>query len=109
AAGGCRRSMPAQFSQIMTRMLRTLIAAAALVALPLGTPAAQKVAPLAPQDLAQIWDAEHVSPPLPPLLEHDEVERRLKGVVEADPSHIFSERVGESLEGRSINLLSMGS
>ena len=75
----------------------------------LSLPAAQKTPPLAPQDLAQAWDAEHVSPPLPPLLEHAEVERRLQAVAQADPSRIFFERVGSSLEGRSINMVSMGS
>jgi hypothetical protein len=43
-------------------------------------------------DLAQIWDAEHVSPPLPPLLEHDEVERRLQAVAPADPNRFILER-----------------
>ena len=74
----------------------------------LSLPAAQKTPPLAPQDLAQAWDAEHVSPPLPPLLEHAEVERQLQAVAQADPSRIFFERVGSSLEGRSINMVSMG-
>lgn len=71
-------------------------------------PAAQKPVALAPQDLASIWDAEHVSPALPPLLDHDEVVRRLEAVVQADPSRIFLERVGSSAEGRSINMVSMG-
>ena len=30
-----------------------------------------------PSELGAIWDAEHVSPPLPPLLDHKEVVRRL--------------------------------
>ena len=34
-----------------------------------------------PQELARIWDAEHVSPPLPPLLEHAEVVQRLTSAV----------------------------
>ncbi len=88
----------------MADMLRSLIAAALFVFAPL----AQKTPSLTAQDLAQIWDAEHVSPPLPPLLEHDEVERRLQAVAQADPSRIFFERVGSSLEGRSINMVSLG-
>ena len=91
-------------------MFRATIAAAWLLAAPLtlsaGRPA--KVAPVSPQDLARIWDAERVSPPLPPLLEHDEVERRLKAVAEADPNRFIFERVGASLEGRSINMISTG-
>jgi hypothetical protein len=41
-------------------------------------------------------------------LEHDDVERRLQAVAEADPSRTFFERVGASLEGRSINMVSTG-
>jgi hypothetical protein len=107
----------------MSGMFRSIAAAAALLlamrAVPAANPmppaaekpaasAAQKPAALSPQDLAHIWDAEHVSPPLPPLLEHDEVERRLQAVAQADPSRISYERLGSSLEGRSINMVSMG-
>jgi hypothetical protein len=69
---------------------------------------AQRATPLTPHGLAETWDAEHVSPPLPPLLEHGEVERRLRAVAQADPSRIFLEQVGTSVEGRSINMISMG-
>lgn len=55
-----------------------------------------------------MWDAEHVSPPLPLLLEHAEVERRLQAVAQADPSRTFFDRVGSSAEGRSINMVTMG-
>jgi len=68
-----------------------------------------KPAPLTTMELARIWDAEHVSPPLPPLLDHDEVERRLKEVVAADPNRFMLDRAGESLEGRSINMVTVGS
>src|SRR6185503_14972890 len=94
----------------MTRMFRPLIGAllvAAAPALTAGEP--QKPSPLAPQDLARFWDAEHVSPPLPPLLDHEEVERRLQAVSGADPNRFILERVGASLEGRSINLITIGS
>jgi hypothetical protein len=92
----------------MSRMLRSSAAAAFVFAASIAASGAQKAAPLAPQDLAHIWDAEHVSPPLPPLLEHDEVERRLHGIAEADPSGVTFERLGTSLEGRSINMISLG-
>ena len=44
--------------------------------------AGQRGAPasISPQELARIWDAEHVSPPLPPLVDHAEVVRRLECV-----------------------------
>ena len=97
----------------MTRMFRALIVASLIVFAPPVLPALEdgkqaKAVAVAPQDLARIWDAEHVSPPLPPLLEHDEVERRLQAVSQADPSRFILERVGASGEGRSINLLTTG-
>jgi hypothetical protein len=95
----------------MTRMFRALVAAAIVatsVVTTAGATRPQKVAAISPQELARIWDAEHVSPPLPPLLEHDEVERRLKAVAEVDPNRFIFERVGASLEGRSINMVSTG-
>ena len=83
-------------------MLPWSIALALLVAPPARVPS------VAPQELARIWDAEHVSPPLPPLLEHDEVERRMQAVSQSDPSRFIFERVGASLEGRSINMITTG-
>jgi Zinc carboxypeptidase len=76
--------------------------------MPMHARTADKPVPLTPQDLARIWDAEHVSPPLPPLLDHGEVERRLAAVAAADPNRFIFERVGESLEGRSINMITVG-
>ena len=73
-----------------------------------AAPHAQRASPILPQDLAQAWDAEHVSPPLPALLEHDEVERRLQAVAQASPSRISFDRIGSSTEGRSINMVTMG-
>ena len=73
-----------------------------------AAPHAQRVSPITPQDLAQAWDAEHVSPPLPALLEHDDVERRLQSVAQANPSRISFDRIGSSTEGRSINMVTMG-
>jgi hypothetical protein len=84
-----------------------MIAAALLLSVAAaGRPS--KVPPVSPQELARVWDGEHVSPPLPPLLEHDEVERRLQAVSQADPSRFIFERVGASLEGRSINMITTG-
>src|SRR3954452_130911 len=94
----------------MSRMFRRLIAASlAAASLALTTAAPARVPPVAPQDLARIWDAERVSPPLPPLLDHDEVERRLHALSSADPNRFILEQVGASLEGRSINMVTMGS
>lgn len=57
---------------------------------------------LSPQELARIWDAEHVSPPLPPLVNHEEVVRRLEALVRTSSGLIQMDRVGESVEGRAI-------
>ena len=82
-------------------------AAVAIVTTAMLMPAAQRVRSITPQDLAAIWDAERVSPALPPLLDHAEVERRLAAIAQAD-SRFTLERVGTSLEGRSINLMTIG-
>jgi hypothetical protein len=94
----------------MARMFRATIAAVLFVVAPLTWDQGKsaKVLPVLPQELGRIWDAEHVSPPLPPLLEHDEVERRLQAVSRVDPSRFIFERVGASLEGRSINMITTG-
>jgi Zinc carboxypeptidase len=98
----------------MTRMsymvaLRIGAAAAALAVAIGATPIQrQTAAPIAPQDLARIWDEEHVSPPVPALLDHDDVEHRLQAIAERDPARFVFERVGASLEGRSINMITTG-
>ena len=49
--------------------------------------------------LARIWDAEHVSAPYSPLVDHAEVERRIKAL----PDDLFTARqAGASIEGRAI-------
>jgi hypothetical protein len=63
---------------------------------------------ITPQDLARIWDAEHVSPPVPPLVDHAEVVRRLDAFVSAAPDLFQLERIGESVEGRSIHHIRVG-
>src|SRR5688572_29857265 len=61
-----------------------------------------------PQELARIWDSEHVSPPLPPLLDHADVMKRLGALREAAPGFFEMEQIGESVEGRSINHVRVG-
>lgn len=62
----------------------------------------------APQELAALWDREHVSPPLPPLVDHQEVVRRLTQLRRDAPDLFKVEPVGASLEGRSINMVTAG-
>jgi hypothetical protein len=72
--------------------------------------AGQRGAPasIAPQELARIWDAEHVSPPLPPLVDHAEVVRRLGALTDKHGDLFEVEKIGESVEGRSIKHVRVG-
>lgn len=99
----------------MHRSRRGLISGGALGAVmlcaTLAAPnAGQRAAQLSatPQELARIWDAGHVSPPLPPLVDHAEVVRRLEGLASASPELFQIEKIGESVEGRSINHVRAG-
>jgi len=69
----------------------------------LGSP---KPPPAAADTLARVWDAEHVSDDLPPLVDHANVERRLKAL----PADLFTVReAGRSVEGRAIYHVKAGS
>jgi Zinc carboxypeptidase len=62
-----------------------------------------------PADLARVWDAEHVSSSLTPLVDHAEVMRRLE-TIRRDPSGLFRVRdLGRSIEGRTISEVTFGS
>ena len=63
---------------------------------------------ISPQELARTWDAERVSPEAPPLVTHDEVVRRLEALVKQAPDLFSMEQIGESVEGRSINHVRVG-
>jgi broad specificity phosphatase PhoE len=58
-------------------------------------------------DLVRVWDAEHVSPPLSPLVDHAEIKRRIEALKasverEGDGSVLRVREVGRSVEGREI-------
>lgn len=84
--------MPAR-SAIVRWVFAVLTAIVALArAMPAQTPPASS-------DLAKLWDVEHVSPPLSPLVDHAEVKRRIAGL----GSDLLRVReIGRSLEGREI-------
>ena len=63
---------------------------------------------VSPQELARTWDAEHVRQPPPPLLTHEELVRRLKEVVAGDGAMFSMEEAGQSVEGRSIYHVKVG-
>lgn len=94
----------------MPSLRRSSAAALCLCLLSIATPQAQRGRPAAviPQDLARIWDTEHVSPQVPPLMTHQEVVGRLKAVVAAAPELFSMEQIGESVEGRSIHHVRFG-
>jgi hypothetical protein len=62
----------------------------------------------APRELAALWDREHVSSPLPPLVDHQEVVRRLVQLRQQAPDLFKVAQVGKSIEGRSISLVTAG-
>jgi hypothetical protein len=78
----------------------------ALAAPAAGQRGAQPSTP--PQQLARVWDGEHVSPPLPPLLDHADVVRRLEALTRESPDLFRMEGIGESVEGRSIHHVQAG-
>ncbi len=87
-------------------MIRRLRTALVLCPFVLALSSIPRAAPA--QDLAKLWDAGHVSPPLPPLMDHAEVSRRLQAVAASAPGLFRVEKIGESLEGRAINLVTAG-
>jgi hypothetical protein len=89
----------------MLRLTSAAVLTSLAVLAPAGIASAQ---PLQSQELARIWDAEHVSPPLAPLVDHADVVRRLAGLG-ADSRGLFTvEKIGESVEGRSIHHVRVG-
>ncbi|MCX6544917.1 MAG: M14 family metallopeptidase [Acidobacteria bacterium] len=72
-------------------------------------PALQPIPPsFAPQQLVGVWNQEHVSWPVPPLVRHADVEGRLRDVQRSEPDLFQLEEVGRSVEGRSINHIWFG-
>jgi hypothetical protein len=63
---------------------------------------------VSPRELGAIWDAEHVSPPLPPLVDHVELVKRLDELGKRAPTAFTIEKIGESIEGRSIHHVRAG-
>ncbi len=92
--------------RLQSKLIITALVYGSLVA----TPAAQapRAPSVSPQELARIWDAEHVSPALPPLMDHAEVVRRINAVVSTSPGLFTAEEIGESVEGRSIHHVQVG-
>ncbi len=102
---------------LMARPNRTCSAFLLAFALCLAGCAAHRSAPRvaaggppidAPAALAALWDAEHVSPSLPPVVRHADIVSWLDGLRQRAPGLFSIEEVGKSVEGRSINHVSFG-
>ena len=89
------------------RFLVPCVALSIVLSVPVGAQSSAS-GKVTPQELARIWDSEHVSPPLPPLLDHTEVVKRLEKLRETAPDLFEMEKIGESVEGRSINHIKTG-
>ncbi|HSL22929.1 MAG TPA: M14 family metallopeptidase [Vicinamibacterales bacterium] len=88
-------------------IVSVIVAAVALAAS--GTLLTQSAPPTpSPAELAALWDREHVSSPLPLLVDHAEVVRRLAELRRQAPDLYTVTQVGASVEGRSINLVTAG-
>jgi hypothetical protein len=79
----------------------------AVFGLALAYPAfAVQTAPAARLDapaLARVWDAEHVSAPLPPLLTHRDVVAQIARIKQETPDLFSEEVIGKSVEGRDLH------
>jgi hypothetical protein len=73
-----------------------------------GAYSARETPTPAPLELAKIWDAERVSPPVSPLVDHAEVIRQLDGLRRRGGRFFAIEEIGRSVEGRSINHVTVG-
>lgn len=62
----------------------------------------------APTELARVWDTERVSSSFSPLVDHAEVVKRLEGLKQSAPDLFTVDRIGQSIEGRSINHVRFG-
>ena len=80
-----------------------LFATACAARHPVSVPAGNLAAVHSPLALAALWDAEHVSPPLPPLVRHADVQAWLQQLRANTPDFFSLEEIGRSVEGRSIN------
>ncbi len=63
---------------------------------------AQRSSAPSPPVLARMWDAEHVSSPVSPLVDHAEVKSRVQAIASAGADVLRVREVGRSLEGREV-------
>lgn len=102
----CFRTPRAPSARRLALLVAGLAVGLAASERPQPTPADEGT--LSPAALARAWDAEHVSPPLPPLLRHAELVARLGAVQQAAPDLFRLEEIGRSVEGRQLYHLAFG-
>jgi len=80
----------------------TLLVGCAGVATIGAGPEAQRTGAPSPPVLARMWDAEHVSSPVSPLVDHAEVKSRIQAIAGSGPGVVRVREVGRSVEGREV-------
>jgi hypothetical protein len=95
-------------TSLKSRLIALVVLASVISLAPSPAQRRSPVSTIAPQELARTWEAEHVEQPAPPLLTHPDVVRRLKALVASDPGMFWMEEAGQSVEGRSINHVRVG-
>jgi hypothetical protein len=99
-------------SRFVRPVRRALLLAVAVAALPgpaAARPQAAAAGPAAnPAALAAAWDRERLPLPAAPLLTHEEVVAQIEAMAAQMPGFLTVERIGESVEGRSIHHLRAG-
>src|SRR6187431_2522666 len=86
-------------------MLRVFVVAT-VISLSLPSAVRDRMAP-SPSELGRVWDAEHLPLP-PPLVRHTDVVAAIERLRQSAPDLIRIETIGTSVEGRSINHVSLG-
>jgi Zinc carboxypeptidase len=84
-----------------------LVSLAFVASLTLTDPLLAQTAPT-PVDLGRAWDTERLPLPAPPLIRHADVIAALERLRQGAPDLIRTEPIGQSVEGRSINHVSLG-
>jgi Zinc carboxypeptidase len=87
-------------------MLRVFLVAT-VISLSLPSAVRDQIAP-SPIELGRVWDAEHLPLPPPPLVRHTDVVAAIERLRHSAPDLIRIETIGTSVEGRSINHVSLG-
>jgi hypothetical protein len=89
------------FSRLWPGPVVLLLGSAVAAGLVAG-PLTQRSDAPSPPVLARMWDAEHVSSPVSPLVDHAEVKSRLEAIAATRAGVLRVREVGRSLEGREI-------